>query len=42
MKLAKFIENIEWPKDYILALVAFFGITGYFPFASLLGRIFGK
>lgn len=39
--LGKYFLAIDW-QDFVLALVAFFGITGYFPYASLLGRVFSK
>lgn len=33
-----FFENIKW-QDFILMLVAFFGITGHFPYAALIGKL---
>lgn len=34
-------EDIKW-QDFILGLIAFFGITGHFPIASLLGKFLSK
>jgi hypothetical protein len=36
-----FVISMDW-QDFALGLVAFFGITGYFPFASLLGKLSGR
>ena len=39
--LLHFIEHLSW-SDFVLILVAFFGITGYFPYAVLIGKFPGK
>lgn len=36
-----FVISMDW-QDFALGLVAFFGITGHFPLASLLGKLPGK